>query len=401
MLDSELLFHRFSIHDTLRQAKSGVLNEILEEKRDYLLNVVEEDYISHLVEKHSIEPLVLHRESITIAQQADEMIVVQDFGQAIQVRKNYVTFSIPFSGERELFFVCPSTHTSPPRAVVESSDILIKICNENDDGPKLRDELDSVLRTIEQYLGWQKNDIDVWNSGVRTHIESEFRSRKQKLLKEIGAVQSLGFPMRKRADMPTSYSVLITKKKIAFAKPSGTSTPYQAHPALEEAQYHEILDILRNMVLVMERSPTAFATMGEEDLRTHFLVQLNGQYEGGATAETFNYQGKTDILIRQDGKNLFVAECKFWGGAKMFAETIDQLLGYLTWRDAKVAALIFVRDVSMSTVLNQIPGLLSSHSSFLRVLPSRHAGEFAAIVKSKSDPLISLILTIQVYHIPK
>jgi hypothetical protein len=29
------------------------------------------------------------------------------------------------------------------------------------------------------------------------------------------------------------------------------------------------------MVAVMEQSPKAFEQMGEEDLRTHFLVQLN------------------------------------------------------------------------------------------------------------------------------
>jgi hypothetical protein len=40
--------------------------------------------------------------------------------------------------------------------------------------------------------------------------------------------------------------------------------------------------------------------MREEDLRQHFLVQLNGQYEGQATGETFNFQGKTDILIRAE-----------------------------------------------------------------------------------------------------
>jgi hypothetical protein len=37
------------------------------------------------------------------------------------------------------------------------------------------------------------------------------------------------------------------------------------------------------MVGVMERSPHAFKDMGEEDLRSQFLVQLNGHYEGQAT----------------------------------------------------------------------------------------------------------------------
>src|ERR1700738_805507 len=37
------------------------------------------------------------------------------------------------------------------------------------------------------------------------------------------------------------------------------------------------------------------------------------------------FDGKTDILIRKDGKNVFIAECKFWKGEKAFLETIDQI----------------------------------------------------------------------------
>lgn len=79
------------------------------------------------------------------------------------------------------------------------------------------------------------------------------------------------------------------------------------------------------MVMVMERSPQTFKTLQEEDIRNHFLVQLNGQYEGQATGETFNASGKTDILIRADGKNIFIAECKFGDGLKSFTRAIEQL----------------------------------------------------------------------------
>lgn len=46
-----------------------------------------------------------------------------------------------------------------------------------------------------------------------------------------------------------------------------------------------------------------------------------------------NYKAdQTDILIRVEDKNIFIAECKFWAGAKLLCDTIDQLLGYLSWR---------------------------------------------------------------------
>jgi hypothetical protein len=63
----------------------------------------------------------------------------------------------------------------------------------------------------------------------------------------------------------------------------------------------------------------------------------------GVPTNVRSAQGKTDILIRIDGKNIFIAECKFWTGPKGFTETIDQLLGYLSWRDTKAAIVMFNR----------------------------------------------------------
>ena len=62
-----------------------------------------------------------------------------------------------------------------------------------------------------------------------------------------------------------------------------TVYPVQAEPVLEEAHYQHILNVINNMTLVMERSPTAFQEMGEENIRQHYLVQLNGHFEGAAT----------------------------------------------------------------------------------------------------------------------
>src|SRR5262249_5480395 len=156
-------------------------------------------------------------------------------------------------------------------------------------------------------------------------------------------------PLKRRLDAQKTYVVPVTRKKVATTAPRPvTVQPFKPEPALDEAHYQDILGIMHNMTLVMERSPTAFQSMGEEDIRQHFLVQLNSQFEGSATGETFNYQGKTDILIRVDGRNVFIAECKFWGGPKAFLETINQLLGYLSWRDTKTAVVIFNRNRDFS-----------------------------------------------------
>ncbi|MCF5211465.1 hypothetical protein [Pseudomonas syringae] len=64
-------------------------------------------------------------------------------------------------------------------------------------------------------------------------------------------------------------------------------------------QYERVLKIMQDMALVVERSPAAFKSMDEEGLRQHFLVQLNAQFEGKASGETFNMSGKTVILLRE------------------------------------------------------------------------------------------------------
>ena len=163
------------------------------------------------------------------------------------------------------------------------------------------------------------------------------------------------------------YIAPAIRRKLTPVKPK-TVTPFKPEPTLDEAEYQHILTVMDNMTKVMERSPHTFQTMAEEDIRQHFLVQLNGQYEGQAMGETFNVQGKTDILIRHEGRNIFIAECKFWRGEKVFSETVDQLLSYLSWRDTKTALVIFSRNKSLSGVLSAIRDAMTKHPDVKRAL---------------------------------
>jgi hypothetical protein len=140
--------------------------------------------------------------------------------------------------------------------------------------------------------------------------------------------------------------------------------------------------------------------MDEESLRQHFLVQLNGQYEGGATGETFNYEGKTDILVRDGDRNLFIDECKFWKGAARLAETIDQILGYASWRDTKTAILLFNRNRGLTKVLAQIQPTVSAHPNFVREIPYGGETDFRFVLHHRDDPERQLTLTILVFDVP-
>ena len=183
--------------------------------------------------------------------------------------------------------------------------------------------------------------------------------------------------------------------------PPASAGPYTPEPVLEESEYQHILKILEGMVHVMERSPHAFHGIDEESLRTFFLMSLNNHYEGQATGETFNYEGKTDILIRSGDRNIFVAECKFWSGPAKLVETVDQLLGYLSWRDSKTAILLFNRNPDFSRVPAAIPDAMKTHPNFQKDEGKRGETQFRYVFHHKDDPAKALHLTVLTFDVPQ
>ena len=116
----------------------------------------------------------------------------------------------------------------------------------------------------------------------------------------------------------------------------------------------------------MERNPQTFSKLKEEEIRDHFLLFLNAHYEGQNSGETFNFSEKTDILIRVKDTNILIAECKFWRGEKNLRKSIDQLLGYTSWRDTKKAILLFNKNQELSSVLAKIKSTVTSYDYYKR-----------------------------------
>ena len=244
-------------------------------------------------------------------------------------------------------------------------------------------------------------NLSEFNGNIRQKIDQEINTRRGKLLQDRNLVANIGYPLRTREGRSGTYVWPEVRRRITPQLPPVSEDPYQPEPALIMEIYEHILSVLTNMATTMELSPKAFSNMGEEDLRTQFLVHLNGHYQGQATAETFNYEGKTDILIRAEGENIFIAECKFWSGSEGFKDAIDQLLGYTSWRDTKTAFLLFNRNTYISTVLERIPEAVKGHPSYKaeREYPSETG--FRYIFGHRDDPNRELWLTVLVFDVPR
>ena len=135
-------------------------------------------------------------------------------------------------------------------------------------------------------------------------------------------------------------------------------------PTLDKDVYQNILGLIRGAGRSIEQSSSRTRSLEEETLRDMFLVPLNAHF-GNATGEAFNVTGKTDILIRHETGNIFVAEFKIWGGEKRFLATIDQLLSYLSWRDTKTAIVMFNRNTGFSGVVAKMRELVKAHPNYV------------------------------------
>lgn len=151
----------------------------------------------------------------------------------------------------------------------------------------------------------------------------------------------------------------------------------------------------------MEQSPGTYAAMGEEDRRQTLVATLNTHYEGRAHAEAFNVQGKTDILIRHEGGNLFICECKFWNGSEGFTDTIDQLFRYTGWRDTKLAIVMFVREKGLTAILKKAKATLEGHPQFVAWKDAAEETELRATMHWPGDEERLADLNVFFVHTPQ
>ncbi len=388
--------------------KKRLAEEVAQFDGNRLLNTSIEDLCDYFAKKYRIDvpvllesQIVADQKEIQIDVSRDQMRFIRDRSQPFYVPGTKVEITIPFTGEADAFNIRPTSYTmSPPIADIKGQSLVIEIQGINLQTDQVRSSIDRTISEIKSYLETLRGNAETLNNQLPQLARGEIEKRRAKLLANQSLVASLGFPLKERSDAPRTYVAPEVRRKLTPTLPPASAAPYKPEPTLSISDYDHILGVIQNMARVMELSPSAFATMDEESLRSHFLVQLNGHYEGGASGETFNYEGKTDILIRVQGKNIFIAECKYWGGPKKLSETIDQLLSYSSWRDTKVAIIIFNRNKNFSAVLEAIPSTVSSHSKFKNFIGRQSETNFRYIFAHKDDPNREMTLTVLAFDVP-
>lgn len=402
--DAFTLFNGPYLSERIRNLEQKMLAEVEAIEGNTLLNTSVDDLCDYLEDKYKLDVPQLSKADVNVDAGEAQFPMKDLFSEGsryIYVPATSISFYIPFEGDQILLTCKPSSYSSDrPRAVVRPGEIVLTYTGVDQDASKVRSNFDRDLAVIDQHLGRVAREAEVYNAALRGNIRSRLEGRRSKLLRDQGLVANLGFPLRRRGNVPQTYTAPAIRRKPKIVRPTANSSSYIPEPELDMQEYEHILSVISNMVAVIERSPHVFRTMDEESLRHHFLIPLNGHYEGQATGETFNYEGKTDILIRAEGRNLFIAECKFWNGPESLMKALNQLLGYASWRDTKTALLIFNRERQFSTVLEKIPETLRAHPNYKRTLPYASETGFRVVMHHRDDINRELILTVLAFEVP-
>ncbi|HJT91374.1 MAG TPA: hypothetical protein VJ777_05460 [Mycobacterium sp.] len=362
------------MHSTLEGQRGRARDTVRSISADRVLSVPIEDLTEEVFDAYRANPIVLHEERVTSTGATDITVYVQGFDREVPVEGTAVEWHIPFDGDDVLFQVRPSSFTlNPPTAEVRGRMLVLRHEGRAPlDPASVKGTFMSRLTEIEKWLDNQRAELEPFNEQLRNDLRTLIEQRQTKVLRDRELDTFLEVPVPDRTQRSSVFSVDPPRLPTpSVRRTSGGSQPFSPEPAISNDGFSAILAELASVTAAVERLPQTFAGMPEESLRDVLLVVLNNRF-GPASGETFSRRGKTDIFIPYgaDQRAVFIAECKWWQGPSKVGPAVDQLVGYLTWRDTKAALILFSARADPSAVARKAQEELASHRLFKRRGPN-------------------------------
>jgi len=368
-----------------------IKKEIESKSSDHILNVDIKEWREYFINKYEFIPITLYSEKAITEFIGKGKATREDFGRSYEIETYRFEIRVPFTGSSFLFMLKPSTCViNFPRANVPQSNsgiISSVFTMYEQDSTKFEYEKDRLIKSMTANVPNINTDVQKFNQRIGTHFDQIYNAKKEKVTSENSFFDAINIKVNK--DTESVFKVpTIAKKSIPEPVVDEKSKRVVRVPALPGDFYDDVVKIIYDIFKAVEKKPSIYQDRDEEGLRDYVLPTLETRYIGTtATGETFNSSGKTDILLKyQDGTNLFIAECKFWKGEAEFHKAINQLFDkYLTWRDSKVAIILFVTNKDFSKVLDTIRHSVEQHPYYLRDNGTRGESSFSYIFHFPDD----------------
>jgi hypothetical protein len=316
------------------------------------------------------------------------------------------TFHIPFEGDAEVFRHKTSTYTTVLcDGAVRGSELVHTVEYPHDRPMDLDAEATRWRQDVEKWLGWATDTIKDYQRRFRDEARLAIAQRRARIAaqrEQLAKTKTPIGPPEERNKVSISEAIVRKPSPVPRLRASreAPASRIELEPALQDEVFEHILEVLRDTGAGMESAPGTYGAMGEEDRRNVFSNNLNTHYRGQAAAEAFHRAGHTDILVTDENKCLFIAECKIWHGPKSLTRAIDQLFGYAAWRDTKTALVIFVGEQGFTDVVARARETLAEHPQFNEWQEGGGESESRATMTWPGDPAREIDLALTLFHIP-
>ena len=386
-------------------------NEIKILDNEYIMNVNQEEYVNMLVAKHTVSFEVYYPTERLYLDWKQEKQEHMDEWPRLYGRSMIRTYTeyhfclkYKFTGDIDVLRIKPecfrfSTLYNPIPIDVIGDELLIRFSSQDIDTNVIQKQISEIKGNEFGNLDNQEGakwHIKLFNERLPQEIKKIFerikteKEKEQRVLIELGVVNlpstAIEVPVIKKI-VPTPS--LIEEKNVAYH--------------INDDIYKDILKHIYSLCKEYEKHESIYKGKHEEDLRDLIVPSLNSVFLGtNNTAESFNRKGKTDIITKApDNSNIFIAECKVWHGEKMLSEAIDQLLGYVTWRDTRTALILFVKNGGIRDIIEKAKSTTAQHVCFGLYKGQTEESSFSYIFHTKDDSQSHIALELMIFHYPE
>ncbi|MFF0572918.1 hypothetical protein [Streptosporangium saharense] len=322
-----------------------------------------ESVTDRLIDEYKVTLVEFDFESITRTPVSEKMIKWQNGYTADHQAGQGLSVIVPYVGDPALLRLQATTYkrSASPKATIREDALVFWVTGHRLTQESVMAQIDAMRKELTDRVGWANRDVLGWEPQLRMAVAKAVGQRKDILdhAAELSAV--LDIPL---AQSPKSQQINVPVRRKKIRIEPAPPSPGNDDPRLAEDMYQDVVRTISGMSRAAERLPKTARRLGEEGFRDLLLFVLNANYEGAVRGEVFNCMGKTDILLGWKDRNVFIGECKIWGGQKKLIEAIDQLLGYTAWRDTKAALIVFIQMEKPAEIIEKADAAIREHSLF-------------------------------------
>lgn len=377
-----------------------------------------EEWAEYYSEKYRIQPIVIFKDNITRSLDKQNVQVYNSWSRIDPYEPKYfnedgfhIDYSILFDGDSMLLRLTPSNRILKKFSVEginepsdESYGIITfrmvyasSIMKDKGEefGTFIENQFKSEFSLYEKMISYVNAEINSFNASLKNEAMELLKRRKNKASDFWAISEALQIPMKLNKDAPNIKPIELKRvERKPLSQPK--NRPLEPEYYISDDDYDNIINIIHSMCSVMETAPDGFSSLEEEKLRDILIAMLGTHYENSVTGETFRKNGKTDIQVKFENKAAFIAECKIWHGTKRFESAIKQLFGYMTWKDTKVALVVFNKNnKNFNSILDSVENWIKTNCKQF----NRKNGNMWSCLVYRSDTQTDIKLTIALYDL--